>query len=100
MKKAEWKIGELVQVPYYCFAPHRKGWNGYLFANGVIVERHRRVKDNAPIAVVEYRLEGKAPERHKYTMDKVFKAPDNWKPVISAAGIPIWDDISMIDFSK
>ena len=39
MKKAEWKVGELVQVPYYCFAPHRYGWNGYLFADGEIIGR-------------------------------------------------------------
>lgn len=74
MKKANWKIGERVQVPYYCFAPYRRGWNGWLFTEGTIVERRRRIKDNAPMAVVEYQLEGKAPERHQYSMDRVFKA--------------------------
>ena len=72
MKRAKWAVGEKVQVPYYCFAPYRKGWNGYLFTQGVIVERRKRVKDNAPIAVVEYQLKGKSPERHQYLMSNVF----------------------------
>lgn len=80
MRKAAWKVGERVQVPYYCFAPYRRGRNGYLFAEGVIVKRLRRVKDNAPMALVEYQLEGRAPERHQYTMDRVFKAEERWNP--------------------
>ena len=74
MKKAEWKVGELVQVPYYCFAPCRCGWNGYLFADGEIVERHIGVGKNKGIkyAVVKYILNGKE-VTHKYRMDRVFK---------------------------
>ena len=74
MRKAKWKVGESVQVPYRCFAPSRPGWNGYLFVKGVIVERHTRLKDNAPMAVVEWREEGKPIERHKYLMTQVFEA--------------------------
>lgn len=75
MKKAEWKVGELVQVPYYCFAPHRHGWNGYLFADGVIVGRAvGSGKNNAGVeyAIVKYTARGKE-ETHKYSMDRVFK---------------------------
>ena len=61
MKKAEWKVGELVQVPYYCFAPHRYGWNGYLFADGEIVQRRIGVGKNEGVqyAVVKYVVNGK-----------------------------------------
>ena len=74
MKKAEWKVGELVQVPYYCFAPHRSGWNGYLFADGVIVERRAGIGKNAGVkyAMVKYSVHGKE-ETHQYRMDRVFK---------------------------
>ena len=74
MKKAEWKVGELVQVPYYCFAPYRPGWNGYLFANGVITERRVGTGKNAGIeyAMVKYSVNGKE-ETHQYRMDRVFK---------------------------
>lgn len=72
MKKAKWKVGEKVSVPYYCFAPYRQGWNGYLFADGVILERHVRKKDNAPIALVEYEVGGKTIQR-KFYMDAVFE---------------------------
>lgn len=74
MKKAEWKVGELVQVPYYCFAPHRYGWNGYLFAEGVIVKRCVGTGKNAGVqyAMVKYTVNGKE-ETHQYKMDRVFK---------------------------
>ena len=74
MKKAEWKVGELVQVPYYCFAPHRYGWNGYLFADGEIVQRRIGVGKNEGVqyAVVKYVVNGKE-ETHTYKMDRVFK---------------------------
>lgn len=73
MKKANWKIGEKVSVPYYCFAPMRRGWNGWLFAEGEIVERLRRIKDNAPMATVEYTVDGQT-YRKNFLMDRVFKA--------------------------
>ena len=74
MKKAEWKVGELVQVPYYCFAPYRTGWNGYLFADGVIVERRVGTGKNngVPYALVKYTVNGKE-ETNQYKMSNVFK---------------------------
>lgn len=73
MKKAPWKVGAEVQVPYYCFAPYRSGWNGYLFADGIIVERRIGTGKNEGIkyAVVEYTKNGKT-ERHTYKMQNVF----------------------------
>lgn len=29
--------GQLVQVPTYCFAPNRSGWNGWLFTKGIVL---------------------------------------------------------------
>ena len=73
MKHANWCVGEEVQVPYYCFAPYRKGWNGWLFADGKIVERRIGVGKNAgqKYAVVEYTVNGKT-EQHQYRMENVF----------------------------
>lgn len=36
MKKAIDKVGAVVQVPVYEFAPYRRGWNGWLFSYGII----------------------------------------------------------------
>jgi hypothetical protein len=73
MKNAKWNIGEQVQVPYYCFSPYRRGWNGWLFANGTIVERRIGVGKNEgkKYAVVEYTANGKA-ERRQFRMENVF----------------------------
>lgn len=38
MKKAKLTPGEFVEIPYYCFAPGRHGWNGYLFAKAQVIK--------------------------------------------------------------
>lgn len=35
-KKRNVKVGDLVQFPYYMFAPMRSGWNGWLFRVGIV----------------------------------------------------------------
>ena len=72
MKKANWTVGEKVRVPYYCFAPMRRGWNGWLFADGEIIEKRERVKDGAPMALVEYTVDGETHQK-QYLMEHVFK---------------------------
>ena len=37
MKKANIRVGEIVKVPTYQFAPYRSGWNGWLFEVGRIL---------------------------------------------------------------
>jgi len=32
------KVGLIVEVPYYCFAPMRSGWNGWLFTLGEVIK--------------------------------------------------------------
>lgn len=40
------KIGDLVEVPRTQFAPLRRGWNGWLFSNAVVLQKgiHKRNK--------------------------------------------------------
>lgn len=46
------KIGSLVQVPDYCFAPMRHGWNGWIFRAGVI-RKIGKSKDGTIVYQVE-----------------------------------------------
>jgi hypothetical protein len=47
------KIDQLVQVPTYCFAPNRSGWNGWLFTKG-IVKAFGTSKTGNPLVKVEF----------------------------------------------
>ena len=74
MRRAKWEVGAQVQVPYYCFAPYRSGWNGWLFAEGVVVERRVGVgkNDGKRYSVVEYTANGKT-QRKQYRVENVFE---------------------------
>lgn len=55
MKKARnVKVGDLVQVPVYNFAPHRSGWNGWLFRVGVVENIFKGQASGRKIARVRY----------------------------------------------
>lgn len=45
--------GDLVQVPRYLFAPMRRGWNGWIFSNAVVVKKGIGRKSNKPVITVE-----------------------------------------------
>lgn len=47
------QIGDLVQVPRSQFAPMRRGWNGWLFSNAVVVKKGIVRKSNKPVITVE-----------------------------------------------
>ena len=47
------KVGDIVQFPCICFAPLRRGWNGWIF-RAAIVERLYTSKKGIPCAVVRY----------------------------------------------
>lgn len=47
------KVGDVVQFPCICFAPLRRGWNGWIF-RAAIVERLYTSKKGIPCAVVRY----------------------------------------------
>lgn len=40
--------GDLVQVPRTQFAPMRRGWNGWLFSEAVVLRKTRGKKSNRP----------------------------------------------------
>ena len=48
------KVGDLVQVPVYEFAPFRTGWNGWIFRVGVIERIYVGRKSGRKIARVRY----------------------------------------------
>lgn len=59
------KIGSLVQVPDYCFAPMRSGWNGWLFRAGVIRKIGKSKRDGATVYQVERCIRGYGDPRVK-----------------------------------
>lgn len=56
------KVGQLVEVPVYEFAPMRTGWNGWEFRVGV-VEKLYISKTNCSCAKVRFRFNGKEQTR-------------------------------------
>ena len=42
------QLGDLVQVPRTQFAPMRRGWNGWLFSDAVVLRKTRGKKSNRP----------------------------------------------------
>ena len=66
MKKARnVKVGDLVQVPVYNFAPHRSGWNGWLFRVGVVENIYKGQASGRKIARVRYACK----LRDKYSLE-------------------------------
>ena len=59
------KVGRLVQVPDYCFAPNRRGWNGWLFRAGIIRAIGKSKRDGATIYQVERCVQGYGNPRYK-----------------------------------
>lgn len=58
MRKANFKklkAGDLVQVPRYQFAPMRRGWNGWLFSEAVVLRKGISLKNGKGIITVEMR---------------------------------------------
>ena len=48
------KLGQVVQVPTYCFAPMRNGWNGWLFTKGIVTGFGTSKKTGNPMIKVEF----------------------------------------------
>lgn len=47
------QAGDLVEVPRTQFAPMRRGWNGWLFSNAVVIRKGIGEKSRKPVVVVE-----------------------------------------------
>lgn len=64
------KVGELVEVPRYQFAPMRHGWNGWLFSEAVVIRKGIGKKSGKKVVVVEMRV---PKSRNNYgTIEKTF----------------------------
>ena len=75
MKKVrKLEIGQFVQVPTYCFAPHRSGWNGWSFDIGQIV-KVGKTNDGVQAAVVEFLHDGKEMKK-AFAIDTIFDAKE------------------------
>lgn len=48
------KIGQPVEVPTYCFAPLRRGWNGWMFTKGIVKAFGTSKKTGNPLVKVEF----------------------------------------------
>ena len=90
--------GDLVQVPRTQFAPMRRGWNGWLFSEAVVLRKTRGKKSNRPMVVVEMRMPG---GRNDYrTAEKTFyaeyvfqtKAAENAKRFMDKDGVTTRED--------
>lgn len=71
MTKAKLTVGSFVEVPVYCFAPERRGWNGWQFAIGQIV-KVGKTKSGKTAAVVECYWNGEVTKT--FTADRIFDA--------------------------
>lgn len=66
------QAGDLVEVPRTQFAPMRRGWNGWLFSDAIVIRKARGKKSNKPMVVVEMRT---PKSRNDYgTIEKAFYA--------------------------
>ena len=65
MKKAVFKSlkqGDLVEVPRTQFSQQRRGWNGWLFSEAVVIEKGIGTKSRKPVVKVLMRMPGKRGE--------------------------------------
>lgn len=66
------KVGDLVEVPRTQFAPMRRGWNGWLFSEAVVIQKGISPKNKRKVIKVEMRT---PKSRNDYgTMEKTFYA--------------------------
>ena len=66
------KTGDLVEVPRTQFAPMRRGWNGWLFSEAVVIEKGISPKNKRKVIKVEMRT---PKGRNDYgTIEKTFYA--------------------------
>ncbi len=67
MKTAKFETiqpGDLVQVPRYQFAPNRRGWNGWLFSEAVVLKKGVSKKSGRRVVIVNMRTPGR--KRNEY----------------------------------
>lgn len=76
MKKVDFKkakIGDLVQVPRAQFSQQRRGWNGWLFSEAVVIKKGVTRKDRKPVIKVEMCIQIAGKNNYK-TIERSFYA--------------------------
>lgn len=63
-KVQDLSVGAVVSVPIYEFAPYRSGWNGWIFAAGIIKARGTHKATGLPMVKVEFPNRGYKQKRH------------------------------------
>lgn len=48
------KVGSVVEIPFYQFAPNRRGWNGWIFRLGIVEKIFIGAKTGRMCAKVKY----------------------------------------------
>lgn len=66
------KVGDLVEVPRTQFAPMRRGWNGWLFSEAVVIQKGISPKNKRKVIKVEMRTPKSSNDYG--TMEKTFYA--------------------------
>ena len=75
MKKADYsklKPGDLVEVPRTQFSEQRRGWNGWLFSEAVVIQKGISAKNRRKVIKVEMRTPKSSNDYG--TMEKTFYA--------------------------
>ena len=52
-RRAKLTPGEIVEIPYYCFAPMRSGWNGWLFTPAQVIKVLGKNKYGRRVALLD-----------------------------------------------
>lgn len=67
------EAGQLVEVPRTQFAPMRRGWNGWLFSDAVVIRKGISKKTGNKVVVVRMMIPFKTTNGYK-TIEKCFNA--------------------------
>mgnify|MGYP000753818217 CR=1 FL=1 len=62
------QVGDLIQVPRTQFAPMRRGWNGWLFSEAVVIRKGIGRKSKKNVVTVEMMI---PTERNNYKTLKI-----------------------------
>ena len=66
------KVGDLVEVPRTQFAPMRRGWNGWLFSEAVVIQKG--ISPKSKRKVIKFEMRTPKSSNDYGTMEKTFYA--------------------------
>ena len=73
------KVGDVVRFPLYEFAPMRSGWNGWVFATGIVKRLYTSAK-GFPCAELVYQANSEEYKEltHKILCTNLFEGDAEW----------------------